>query len=231
MRTKRDNFYYEGKVQNAERGDDRNNEQVRRLLKKHFKIITAGVILIVIVLILAGKYIYDDYQASQVQHDYYESFFDGFATAAVLPLASFEIAESTKSNETLNQLLTDYREILIVALQTEEFPKKQLKRYNDSIRQILGKEAEEFLVDERWNFDCDGFLDGMTYYGYCYAIEVAYDSGTISKEEFAEFEKRDKALLEDLSHENVMEILPYILELLEKGWDEAPKSDMMYYDL
>lgn len=234
MQTERGNFYNEQTTGEEERRDNRNYQQhleVESPLKKHFKIIMIGVVLSAIVVIMGGKCIYDDYQARQVQRDYYGSFLDGTATAGVLPLASFEISKSTKSKETVIQLLTDYQELLIVASETGVVPKEKLKKYNDSIRRILGKEAEEFLVDERWNFDCDGFVDGMTYFSYCYAIDVAHDSGAISDEEYAEFEKRDKALLKDLSHEKVMEMYPYIMELLEKGWGKVPESYQMYYNL
>lgn len=232
MQTERDNFYNDQTTGKRGRRDDRNYQQYLEAespLKKHFKIIMIGVVLSVMVVIIGGKCVYDDYHARQVQHDYYESFIDGTATAGVLPIASFEIKKSTQSNDVLNQLFTDYAEL--ATSQTEEIQKEKLKKYNDSIRRILGKEAEEFLVDERCNLDFYGFMDGMTYFMYRYSIELAHDRGLISEEEYNEFEKKNKALLKDLSHEKVMEMYQYMLDVQEKAWGEVPESYQMYYNL
>lgn len=231
MQTGRDNFYYEETVQTTERRDGRNYQQLLEVespLKRHFKTIMIGVVVSVIVAIMGCKYAYDDYQARQVQHDYQESFYDGTKMATVLPLVGLK---ATEHNDEFILLIRDYYELIIVASETGEIPKEELKKCNNSTRKVLGKEAEEFLVDDRWNLDCYGFVDGMTYFVYYYSINVAHDCGAISEEEYAEFEKKDEELLENLSHEEMMKMYPYLTKLMKKGLDKMPKSDAMYYDL
>lgn len=215
MQTERNN--YGEIVEYGERGTERigqeESSELENLLKKNRVLLGIGAILVVLLLILTGKYIYDDYQARQVYHDYMQSYLDGYKIMTSVALAYFECSTLDEKNN----LLESYREIMYDTLEMGELPKEKLKKYNVSLRRLLGSEAEIFIVDGRWNIDSEGLVDGMTYFGYAYSIDVAHDYGFISDEQYAEFERKDKEFFQNPSHDKAMEMFPYMLKLLENS--------------
>lgn len=113
-----------------------------------------------------------------------------------------------------------YNEIVLGFKFNCEPSKELLEEYNESLKDIFGDEAKDYLLEAKEDRNFQGCNDGMTFWILKYNVEHAFEKGNISEKEYHKYEAYKNRVLDDISHEEIKKLIMYMSSLTNALYNE-----------